>query len=425
MRALCFCLALFVGTSACTQTLEGLPPGEQAGPSAGQSGSGTTSTGGASSGAGGGSGVTGSGGTQAGSAGVGGVPTKPGDVFVATPRAARLSRVQWSNTVRDLLKLSDISDIERDITGDAVVGFDNDVESLFVSDTLRADLYAASEKLAARVIGDAAALGAPRSRRCAGRRSRKGARVRYELRRACVPSPHQRRPRSSAYLTLFDQGSALYPGIDPFLVGSESRDSGVSAVAALPLSHRARHGRWSAERSRSTTTRLRRSSRTHSRIRCPTTSSSPPRRGTSSATDANVAAQAARLLAEPTGRRSARSLPLSDFPIGGLRRHLPRSALCSPTSRPATPAAMRAEVLAFLRLDLRRRAGRHGNVHGAGRLRECNARSALRRCAALLQRISCGWTSIRTCAPGCSLSRASSRRTPSSTTRTPFTEACS
>ena len=58
-----------------------------------------------------------SGGAQpgAGSFGAGGdpyaIPTSPpASVLVPTPRLARLSRQQWSNAVRDLLKLTDISD---------------------------------------------------------------------------------------------------------------------------------------------------------------------------------------------------------------------------------------------------------------------------------------------------------------------------
>ncbi|HEY5375779.1 MAG TPA: hypothetical protein VIK01_19000, partial [Polyangiaceae bacterium] len=63
----------------------------------------------------------GSGGAQvgagAGAGGAGGdpyaVPTSPpASVLVATPRVARLSREQWSNAVRDLLKLTDISDVD-------------------------------------------------------------------------------------------------------------------------------------------------------------------------------------------------------------------------------------------------------------------------------------------------------------------------
>ena len=71
---------------------------------------------------------------------------------------ARLSRQQWSNAVRDLLKLTDISDIDSGVSGDALTGFDNEVDALYVTEQLREQLYAASEQLADKVTGDATAL---------------------------------------------------------------------------------------------------------------------------------------------------------------------------------------------------------------------------------------------------------------------------
>ena len=71
---------------------------------------------------------------------------------------ARLSRTQWSNAVRDLLKLTDISDIDSGVTGDALDDFDNEVDALFVTEQLRAQLFDAAEKLADKVTADATAL---------------------------------------------------------------------------------------------------------------------------------------------------------------------------------------------------------------------------------------------------------------------------
>ena len=84
--------------------------------------------------------------------------TPPLPVLVATPRVARLSRLQWSNAVRDLLKLGNISEIEHNVSGDALIGFDDEAEALFVTEQLRSQLFDASEKLADKVIADAAAL---------------------------------------------------------------------------------------------------------------------------------------------------------------------------------------------------------------------------------------------------------------------------
>jgi hypothetical protein len=58
----------------------------------------------------------------------------PATVLVTTPRVARLSRQQWSNTVRDLLKLTDISDIDSGVTGDALIGFDNEADALCITE---------------------------------------------------------------------------------------------------------------------------------------------------------------------------------------------------------------------------------------------------------------------------------------------------
>src|SRR5436305_1152198 len=78
-----------------------------------------------------GSGVGASGGSQPGTGGMTGdpysiPPTAPATVLVATPRVSRLSRQQWSNAVRDLLQLTDISAIEANVSADALIGFDDE-----------------------------------------------------------------------------------------------------------------------------------------------------------------------------------------------------------------------------------------------------------------------------------------------------------
>ncbi|HEX6277901.1 MAG TPA: DUF1587 domain-containing protein, partial [Polyangiaceae bacterium] len=145
----------------CTSTVGGPEDsGANGGTSSGNSGSGGTT--GVSGSAQGGGNQGGS--SQGGGGGLGGddrytIPANPPTpVLVATPRLARLSRQQWSNTVRDLLKLPDISDVESDVTGDALVGFDNEADALYVTEQLRRQLFDASEKLADRVTADAAAL---------------------------------------------------------------------------------------------------------------------------------------------------------------------------------------------------------------------------------------------------------------------------
>src|SRR4029079_18713088 len=136
-----------------------------------------------------------------------------------TPRMARLSRQQWSNAVRDLLKLSDISDIDSGVTGDALIGFDNEADALFVTEQLRAQLFDAAEKLADKVTGDATALGRLVPANAPTDTAGKG--------RSFTTAFGQRafrRPLPSAEVTthvgLFNQASTLYPGVDAFKAGA-------------------------------------------------------------------------------------------------------------------------------------------------------------------------------------------------------------
>ena len=169
---------------------------------------------------------TGPGSSQSGTGGAGSsegdpyaIPaTPPASVLVATPRVARLSRQQWANAVRDLLKLSDISAVEHNVSADALIGFDDEAESLFVTEQLRSQLFDASEKLAGQVTGDATALArlipADAPTEPAGRA------------KAFVKSLGQRafrRPLTDAEVTthlgLFEQGPTLYPGVGAFAAG--------------------------------------------------------------------------------------------------------------------------------------------------------------------------------------------------------------
>jgi hypothetical protein len=131
----------------------------------------------------------------------------PATVLVAAPRLARLSRQQWSNAVRDLLKLSDISEIDAAVSGDALIGFDNQADALYVTEQLRQQFADAAEKLADKVTASAPADLAGRAR-------------------AFVTSFGQRafrRPLTDAevtsHLALFNQGPTLYPGVDSFNAG--------------------------------------------------------------------------------------------------------------------------------------------------------------------------------------------------------------
>ncbi|RYZ02084.1 MAG: DUF1592 domain-containing protein [Myxococcales bacterium] len=176
-------------------------------------------------GAGGANGAAGSGSSTSGvGAGVGEdpyaiPPNPPAAVLTPTPRLARLSRQQWANAVRDLLKLTDIADVENGVSGDALIHFDTEADALFVTEQLRQQLAVASEKLAQKVVGSDAALaalvppGAPTDAAGKGR-----AFIVSFGRRAF------RRPLTEAEITnhvaLFNQGPTLAPGTEAFKAGA-------------------------------------------------------------------------------------------------------------------------------------------------------------------------------------------------------------
>jgi hypothetical protein len=143
----------------------------------------------------------------------------PAEQFVATPRLARLSRLQWANSVRQLLRLDDIADIEHNVSGDALINFDTEADALFVTEQLRRQLEEAAEKLADRVVAEPATLAA--------------------LEVANPPTDAVERARSfvtnfgfrafrrpltdeevSVHLDLFDQGPTFYPELDQFAAGA-------------------------------------------------------------------------------------------------------------------------------------------------------------------------------------------------------------
>ena len=150
-------------------------------------------------------------GTGSGTGGQGGdpyaIPTSPpAAVLVATPRVARLSRQQWSNAVRDLLKLTDISDIDSNVSGDALIGFDDEADALFVTEQLRSQLFDASEKLADKVTGRRDGAGAPGSGECAHGHGRPRQGFHHVVRAARVPAAADD-AEVTTHVGLFNQGA--------------------------------------------------------------------------------------------------------------------------------------------------------------------------------------------------------------------------
>jgi hypothetical protein len=74
-----------------------------------------------------------------------------------TTRFARLTHLQWENTVQDLLGLPEPSGLSANFIGDRLAeGFDNDAEGLQVGPELWVDHQRAAEALAAQVVGTSA-----------------------------------------------------------------------------------------------------------------------------------------------------------------------------------------------------------------------------------------------------------------------------
>jgi Protein of unknown function (DUF1592)/Protein of unknown function (DUF1588)/Protein of unknown function (DUF1595)/Protein of unknown function (DUF1587) len=215
------CVACALALQACVGKIDASSSGPSTGQSTGAggtavaSGSGSGPGAGSSSGAGGSGTTTGTGATPGttGSGGDTGTVAAP----VGTPTIARLSEVQWANSVRDLLLLPDPGNLTLP-TADAVVRLDNEADSLFVNQPLHDDLQAAAQRLAGQVAADTTAINrllpanAPTD--ATGKAT---AFIQTFGRRA------YRRPLTSsevqAYLTLFNQGPSLTTGLSTFAAG--------------------------------------------------------------------------------------------------------------------------------------------------------------------------------------------------------------
>jgi hypothetical protein len=321
---------------------------------AGQAGSGPGATGGpGGSGVGGGQtgGSMGQGTAGQGSTGLGGDPyaipsSPPGTVLVASPRVARLSRTQWSNAVRDLLKLTDISEIDSGVSGDALIGFDDEADALFVTEQLRAQLFDAAEKLADKVTADATArarlvpANAPTD--TAGRG------------RAFITSFGQRafrRPLTDAevttHVTLFNQGPTLYPGVDAF-------KAGVSLVIQAMLQSPSFLYRTELGKGATGATRVALDDwEVGAKLALAITNSIPDDALLAAAAAgqlrdaAGVATQAKRLLDGTTGTTGLKNFNFQVYRLGAYDG-ITREASVFPDFKPNAPAAMKQEVLQFL-----------------------------------------------------------------------------
>jgi hypothetical protein len=327
-------LALLAGAAllgiGCTSSVDGAGPGSNTAGTAGNS----------AVNGGNGSGGLGQGGAQ-------GLPSSPpASTLVKTPRLARLSRQQWANTVRDLLHLSDIADVESGVSGDALINFDNEAEALFVTEQLRQQLADAAEKLAAKVVGDPASLArlvpanAPAD--TAGRA--RAFITAFGLRAF-------RRPLTEAevtsHLALFNQGPTLYPGVDAF-------QSGVNLVlqAMLQSPHFLYRTELVAASAGATKVPLS-DYEVSAKLAFALTNTMPDDELFAAAAagqlhePAQVLAHARRLLDSAPGLTGLNNFNLQVYRLGTYDGIM-RDQQVFPDFKPGTPAAMRQEVLQFI-----------------------------------------------------------------------------
>src|SRR5450432_61972 len=209
-------IACTVASQACTGVIangQGQPS-----PGSGSGGLANSGTGGGSSGAGNSSaGVdAGANGIDAGAvaddAAATGTPPP-----VGTPTVARLSELQWANSVRDLLPLSNPANPTL-ATADAVVRLDNEADSLFIGQNLHDDLQSAAESMAAQVAGSTTAIAKLVPANAPTDATGKATAFIQSFGRSAY-----RRPLTTAevqsYLTLFNQGPTLTTGYSAFAAG--------------------------------------------------------------------------------------------------------------------------------------------------------------------------------------------------------------
>jgi uncharacterized protein DUF1592/uncharacterized protein DUF1588/uncharacterized protein DUF1595/uncharacterized protein DUF1587/uncharacterized protein DUF1585 len=296
----------------------------------------------------------------AGGGGAGGDPyavpaSPPASVLVPTPRFARLSRQQWANAVRDLLKLTDIAEVEHNVSGDALIGFDDEAESLFVTEQLRTQLFDASEKLAGQVTGDATALA-----RLIPSDAPTETTARAKAFITAFGKRAFRRPLTDAELTthlgLFNQGPTLYPGVDAF-------KAGVSLVIQAIL--QSPHFLYRTELGTATPgapSVALDDWEVGAKLALAITNTIPDDALLAAAAagtlhDAGgVATQAQRLLAGTTGTEGLSNFNLQVYRLGAYDG-ITRNAVDFPEFKANTPAAMKTEVLQFLTWIFRENRG--------------------------------------------------------------------
>ncbi len=274
------------------------------------------------------------------------IPASPPPTeLTATPRLARLSRQQWSNSVRRLLRLEDISEIDSKVSGDALIRFDTEADALFVTEQLRREMADAAEQLANRVTGDPAALAS-----LEGVDAPTDAQARARAFVSNFGLRAFRRPLTEAeistHLGLFEQGVALYPDLDAF-------DAGANLVIQAMLQSPHFLYRTELEQGDGSGQPIALNAyEVASKLAFALTNTMPDDEllaaaATGFASRDDIATQATRLLDGPDGVDGVANFNAQVLRLGtyeGIRR----DPAIFPDFTPETPAAMRHEVLQFL-----------------------------------------------------------------------------
>jgi hypothetical protein len=264
-------------------------------------------------------------------------PEAPLPVLVPAARLARLSRQQWTNTVRDLLKLTDISEIDKGVSGDALVGFDNEADALYVGEMLREELAMTADAaaLANLVPADAPADLAGRARAFVSS---------FGLRAFRRPLSEE---EITKHLALFNQGPTLYPGADAFVAGAN-----IVIQAMLQSPHFLYRTELSTAAAGATTVKLN-DYEVASKLSYAITNTMPdPELFAAAAAGqlqdpAGVASHAQRLIDGPGGTVGLNNFQMQVFRLGTYDG-ITRDPAIFPDFTTNTPAAMKREVLEFL-----------------------------------------------------------------------------
>jgi hypothetical protein len=269
----------------------------------------------------------------------------PPVTLVPSSRLARLSHTQLVNTYRDLLGLTDVSLADGTLAGDTTVGYDNQADSLFVTDQLWKNLQTVAEQYAHTVASTPSLLSQLLPANAPADAAGKAKALIQNLGLRAY-----RRPLTDAevaqHTALFNQGVALLGGTDAFATGAELVLELVLQspyfLYRMELSNQAVGNRVALSDYEVAT-----------KVSYALTNTMPDAPLLAAAAQgkvanaADLATQAARLLTTPAAKAATEHFHFQMYRMG-VYDGLAKDPVAYPTFTAATGAAMRQEHLAFL-----------------------------------------------------------------------------